>query len=955
MSISRTGGAHFRRGHAGDVAGTHQSEQSLMNPYEPHGSFQSVGTHPRCVKSTANHGSVHLPSHQSSSMKEPGKKAPDWYYPGSSSESSMLDPIETRILGVSTSSRSLASEMKDESIAEHGISCSCGCISVKCLGNSAHEINFSCDKTASNPQGELIVRLRRDGVIKVLEGDNEKVIYDFSQPTPMSLYPPSQPLYFPVAPFPSCQSINMVKTSCGHYAQDVPFLPRAAYPEIEAPNYGTHRQNCSFQTQFPMEYPSWNSNVTQAEQTFSGFRNMTTGFEERLYTSEDTLPELPKINPSKGFQTVNSTTGGHPPEDGGGPILQTLTSSSAMRYLVNRPIKKADDDQCKDLPNPLDVSKEDNDVVEIFSTTPLMRIKKDLGVKGGGEDFENDSDFEISSVVSDCGEIFMDMENAADIGDRREWKEGLNIDVRLKPGGGHEVELYTLNDGLKVFDVGICGNISEIKTSQYLKYRERRDGTFEMRTTKSMLQRVGVISIKLRHKKCLEIKTYALCCYSTAELLNNRKNSFYLWVDFIGFYELSGLDVLSWSQKKQIKPEILFGPLRLLNVMLKADMSRRDSPFPRFTLLSVESIREDNEGMEQVGSVFWPSQCHRFDDLEYVDKTAKEYILRSKSRPSVVVWCYFQNAWIDIVENFSKDVLFSAIVAPRRVKGKLEGYRALIAGPLKLVLLKTQHRLRNYVPKTFPSDRRCKEAQEKLKETLANSTRSRSDICVHKITVLEICGLEILSYHPKTDAAFEKSVCGFAKCVSMSDTLFGFNRSNVVLAAGIAGAAFVGYCIYFDHKRTTAPDYKDKIRQKRRADAAARGGIGLRSTASAGRSGEMNLSDPAMMQAFFLQEVQLGEELMGAGNIEEGSTHIANAVVLCGESQQLLSIFQQTLSEEQFRAVLVKLPSTRERLASMFGKAADSAEDEPPTVQYIGDGPAPSQIQELIDDTDDLE
>ena len=47
----------------------------------------------------------------------------------------------------------------------------------------------------------------------------------------------------------------------------------------------------------------------------------------------------------------------------------------------------------------------------------------------------------------------------------------------------------------------------------------------------------------------------------------------------------------------------------------------------------------------------------------------------------------------------------------------------------------------------------------------------------------------------------------------MADSsLFGLNK-NVVVAASLAGAAFVGYCIYFDHKRRSAPDYKDKLRQ----------------------------------------------------------------------------------------------------------------------------------------------
>lgn len=188
----------------------------------------------------------------------------------------------------------------------------------------------------------------------------------------------------------------------------------------------------------------------------------------------------------------------------------------------------------------------------------------------------------------------------------------------------------------------------------------------------------------------------------------------------------------------------------------------------------------------------------------------------------------------------------------------------------------------------------------------------------------------------------------------MSDKIFGFNKSHVVMAAGLAGAAFIGYCIYFDHKRRSAPDYKEKIRRNRREKAKARGG-GAAASRGGGATQVPDPSDPSAMQAYFLQEVQLGEEFMASGNVEEGAIHIANAIALCGPSQQLLQIFQQTLPPEQYAAVIEQLPHARARLAAMFGEAADSAESQPPVMRYMGDGPPPAQIKELLDDTDDLE
>ncbi|GMS95891.1 hypothetical protein PENTCL1PPCAC_18066, partial [Pristionchus entomophagus] len=154
--------------------------------------------------------------------------------------------------------------------------------------------------------------------------------------------------------------------------------------------------------------------------------------------------------------------------------------------------------------------------------------------------------------------------------------------------------------------------------------------------------------------------------------------------------------------------------------------------------------------------------------------------------------------------------------------------------------------------------------------------------------------------------------------------LIEWTRSNIGVVASVAGAAFVGFAIYYDSKRRSAPDYKDKIRQKRREKAAARSGA--RSGANMGNIDVPNPLNPTDMQSFFLQEVQLGEELMAAGNLEEGAEHIANAVIICGQGNQLLSIFQQTLPPDHFALVLEKLPSAKQRLSDRFASAADILE-----------------------------
>lgn len=41
---------------------------------------------------------------------------------------------------------------------------------------------------------------------------------------------------------------------------------------------------------------------------------------------------------------------------------------------------------------------------------------------------------------------------------------------------------------------------------------------------------------------------------------------------------------------------------------------------------------------------------------------------------------------------------------------------------------------------------------------------------------------------------------------------------------------------------------------------------------------------------FFLKEIQAGEALISSGEIDEGVTHLANAVVVCGQPTQLLQV-----------------------------------------------------------------
>uniref|UniRef100_A0A8C8GGU3 Mitochondrial import receptor subunit TOM20 homolog n=1 Tax=Oncorhynchus tshawytscha TaxID=74940 RepID=A0A8C8GGU3_ONCTS len=80
-----------------------------------------------------------------------------------------------------------------------------------------------------------------------------------------------------------------------------------------------------------------------------------------------------------------------------------------------------------------------------------------------------------------------------------------------------------------------------------------------------------------------------------------------------------------------------------------------------------------------------------------------------------------------------------------------------------------------------------------------------------------------------------------------------------------------------------------------------------------------DLKDAEAVQKFFLEEIQLGEELLAQGDYENGIEHLTNAIAVCGQPQQLLQVLQQTLPPPVFQMLLTKLPTISQRIVSAQG------------------------------------
>ncbi|XP_072031011.1 mitochondrial import receptor subunit TOM20 homolog [Amphiura filiformis] len=140
------------------------------------------------------------------------------------------------------------------------------------------------------------------------------------------------------------------------------------------------------------------------------------------------------------------------------------------------------------------------------------------------------------------------------------------------------------------------------------------------------------------------------------------------------------------------------------------------------------------------------------------------------------------------------------------------------------------------------------------------------------------------------------------------------SKSTFGIFAGVAGTLFIGYCIYFDRKRRSDPLFKQKLKEKRskqkKTQQRGRGGAAASSTQLP------DLKDPEAVQKFFLEQVQLGEELLAQGDFDNGVEHLSNAVAVCGQPQHLLQVLQQTLPQQVFEMLVQKLPATSKRISN---------------------------------------
>ncbi|XP_075782434.1 TOMM20-like protein 1 isoform X2 [Pelodiscus sinensis] len=136
----------------------------------------------------------------------------------------------------------------------------------------------------------------------------------------------------------------------------------------------------------------------------------------------------------------------------------------------------------------------------------------------------------------------------------------------------------------------------------------------------------------------------------------------------------------------------------------------------------------------------------------------------------------------------------------------------------------------------------------------------------------------------------------------------GWARPLLFLLAGACGLALLGYGLYFDRRRRSAPGFQRKLRQKRRKEREK------------AREHDAEIKNIERVQEFFLQEVQLGEHWLSKGEHKKSVEHLTNAISVCAQPDQLLQVLHRTLPPQVFEMLMQRIPYVKQRLQAALNE-----------------------------------
>lgn len=145
------------------------------------------------------------------------------------------------------------------------------------------------------------------------------------------------------------------------------------------------------------------------------------------------------------------------------------------------------------------------------------------------------------------------------------------------------------------------------------------------------------------------------------------------------------------------------------------------------------------------------------------------------------------------------------------------------------------------------------------------------------------------------------------------------SKSLLSLTAGTTSALILGYCLYYDQKRRSDPEYKRKVHDRRRLSELHKLRYYDIDSDDDDEDDEDDDDDSSMDQldindlimknslASFFSEIKLCERLIAEGSPNEGLSHLANAILMCTQPMPMIQTLRETLPKPIFLPLMRQL------------------------------------------------
>lgn len=122
---------------------------------------------------------------------------------------------------------------------------------------------------------------------------------------------------------------------------------------------------------------------------------------------------------------------------------------------------------------------------------------------------------------------------------------------------------------------------------------------------------------------------------------------------------------------------------------------------------------------------------------------------------------------------------------------------------------------------------------------------------------------------------------------------------DIIAASSILAAGF-----YLDNKRTSAPEYRTKLKAKKAKDESKKE---IKNTSESETVNYPNLLDNEAIRAFHNNEMMAAEKLIQSGEVERGIERISNALVVNRNPWKYLQGMHSKFSDRRFHLLLIKI------------------------------------------------